>query len=127
MSTGCVLRSIRLPHGSNANARFQSFFMLTTTQSLLLASAISAWVKVPTLVAGSPWAGPQAYSRTSGRHPRRAYRVLPAASVSFSITWSRLKLAGFCRGGNSLKLASQLATYACAGTSRKTRSILHIG
>jgi hypothetical protein len=40
----------------------------------------------------------------------RAYCVLPAASVSFCITWSRLKLAGFCRGGNALKLASQLAT-----------------
>ena len=31
------------------------------------------------------------------------------------MTRSRLKLPGFWRGGNSLKLCSQLATYAPAG------------
>ena len=37
---------------------FQSFFMLTTAQPSLVASSISAWVKVPTCVSGSPPAGP---------------------------------------------------------------------
>ena len=32
--------------------------------------------------------------------------------VSFWITWSREKLAGFCRGGNSLKLESHCPTNA---------------
>ena len=41
---------------------------------------------------------------------RARYRLAPDASVIFCITWSRLKLAGFCRGGKSLKLASQVAT-----------------
>jgi hypothetical protein len=31
------------------------------------------------------------------------YRLAPDASMIFCITWSRLKLAGFCRGGNSLR------------------------
>jgi hypothetical protein len=45
-------------HGSNEKIRFQSSFMLITTQPLFLASSYSAGVKVPTLVLGSPWAGP---------------------------------------------------------------------
>jgi hypothetical protein len=45
-------------HGSNAKMRFQSFFMLMTTQPHCFASSYSACVKVPTLVSGSPWAGP---------------------------------------------------------------------
>ena len=43
---------------SNAKMRFQSFFMLITVQPFFLASSYSAWVKVPTLVSGSPSAGP---------------------------------------------------------------------
>jgi len=40
------------------------------------------------------------------------------ASVIFSITWSRLKLAAFWRGGKSLKVARNSPTKAWAGTSR---------
>src|SRR5262245_6705651 len=43
---------------SKAKIRFQSFFMLMTTQPCLFALSYNAWVKVPTLVAGNPWAGP---------------------------------------------------------------------
>jgi hypothetical protein len=43
---------------SNPKTRFQSFFMLMTTQSCFVASSYNAWVKVPTLVSGSPCAGP---------------------------------------------------------------------
>ncbi len=43
---------------SNANMRFQSFFMLMTVQPCFFASSYSAWVKAPTLVSGSPKAGP---------------------------------------------------------------------
>ena len=38
---------------------------------------------------------------------------------SFSITRSRLKLAGFCRTGNAANVWSFSATKACAGTNRK--------
>src|SRR5215469_11208664 len=48
---------------SKAKMRFQSFFMLMTVQPFFVASSYNAWVKVPTLVSGSPWAGPYAYSR----------------------------------------------------------------
>ena len=44
----------------------------------------------------------------------------------FCITSSRLKLAGFCRIGNSLKLASHCPTTACDGTMRNARSIIHL-
>jgi hypothetical protein len=43
---------------SNAKTRFQSFFMLMTTQPCFVASSYNAWVKLPILVAGSPSAGP---------------------------------------------------------------------
>jgi hypothetical protein len=43
---------------SKVKTRFQSFFMLMTTQPCFVASSYKAWVKVPTLVAGSPSAGP---------------------------------------------------------------------
>ena len=42
----------------------------------------------------------------------------PEAAVICAITWSSEKLAGFMRGGNSLKLVSHRATKVCAGTSR---------
>jgi hypothetical protein len=48
---------------------------------------------------------------------RRRY-LEPAAEAIAAITWSSEKLAGFMRGGNSLKLVSHLATKACAGTRR---------
>jgi hypothetical protein len=38
--------------------RFQSFFMLMTTQPCFAASSYRAWVKAPTLLSGSPCAGP---------------------------------------------------------------------
>jgi hypothetical protein len=43
---------------SNAKMRFQSFFILITTQPCCFASSYNAWVKAPTLVSGSPAAGP---------------------------------------------------------------------
>src|SRR5262249_58579790 len=46
-----------------------------------------------------------------GRVSWHAYRELPAASVSFCITWSRLKLAGFCLGGGAREQAAQFASY----------------
>jgi hypothetical protein len=39
----------------------------------------------------------------------------------FRITSSRLKLAGFWRGGKSLKLANHLAANVCIGTMRNDR------
>ena len=45
-----------------------------------------------------------------------------SALVSFSITWLRLKLPGFWRGGNSLKLCIHSPTYMAAGPTRKARS-----
>jgi hypothetical protein len=39
-------------------------------------------------------------------------------SIIFSTTWSRLKLADFCLGGNSLNVPRNSATRAWAGTSR---------
>jgi len=45
-------------HFSNAKIRFQSSFMLITTQPFFFASSYRACVKVPTLLSGSPRAGP---------------------------------------------------------------------
>src|SRR5215510_2107402 len=45
---------------------------------------------------------------------------------NFRITSSRLKLAGLCRIGNSLKLDSHCATTACDGTTTKARSAIHL-
>ncbi len=47
-----------LAHFSHAKIRFQSFFMLITNQLFDLASSYNACVNVPTLVSGSPIAGP---------------------------------------------------------------------
>jgi hypothetical protein len=43
---------------SKGKMRFQSFFMLITTQAFFVASVRSASENVPTLVFGSPAAGP---------------------------------------------------------------------
>src|SRR5262249_48509910 len=67
------------------------------------------------LVDGHSFAGSKTRREASASHLPRG------PSSSFFITSSMLKLAGFCRGGNSLKLEIHLATYACAGTSRKAR------
>ncbi len=53
---------------------------------------------------------------------RRLRRPHSVGGVSFSITWSRLKLAAFWRGGYSWNVARNLPTYACAGTMKKTWS-----
>src|SRR5216684_2867646 len=45
-------------HCSNAKMRFQSAFMLMIVQPPFFASSYRTWVKVPTLVMGSPSAGP---------------------------------------------------------------------
>src|SRR5262249_7735736 len=39
-------------YSSNANTRFQSFFMLMTVHPRFFASSYSAWVKMPTRVSG---------------------------------------------------------------------------
>jgi hypothetical protein len=49
---------ILCPVYSNEKMRFQSFFMLITVQARDFASSMSAWVNVPTLLSGSPPAGP---------------------------------------------------------------------
>ena len=46
--------------------------------------------------------------------------VMPC--VSFSITWSTVKLAAFIRGGNSWNVARNCPTRCCAGTIKNTRS-----
>jgi hypothetical protein len=46
---------------------------------------------------------------------------LDPAFSSFAITASRLKLAGFCRTGNSLKLCSHCAASTCIGTCPEAR------
>ena len=43
---------------SPAKRVFQSFFMLITVQPSAFAVSVSAWLKVPTGVSGSPPAGP---------------------------------------------------------------------
>ena len=48
-------------------------------------------------------------SATPRSFPGGRYCAPPGALI-FSITWSRLKLAAFCRGGNSLKVARNSAT-----------------
>src|SRR5215468_3214684 len=45
-------------HSANEKICFQSFFMLITVQPFFFASSYRACVKVPTLVFGSPCAGP---------------------------------------------------------------------
>ena len=45
---------------------------------------------------------------------------------AFSSAWSMLKLAGFCRGGNSSNVLRNSPTIACAGTSRNARSAIHL-
>src|SRR5262245_54601091 len=52
------------------------------------------------------------------------YLPLVCAFWSVSSTLSRLKLPTFWLGGNSLNVPRNCATYSCAGTSRKVRSIL---
>ncbi len=47
--------------------------------------------------------------REGAQAARERERYWPLLAVSDSITRSRLKLPGFCRGGNSWKLWSQLA------------------
>ena len=59
------------------------------------------------------------YVDAPGLPPRQS---LPG--FSSSSTRSSEKLPTSCRGGNSLKVARNWATKACAGTRRKTRSIL---
>ena len=56
---------------------------------------------------------------------RRSRSYFVEGADSFVMTSSRLKLAGFCRTGNSWKLASQRAASACIGTWTKARFIIH--
>ena len=56
------------------------------------------------------------------RQDTAAFTAAYAACASFSTTWSMLKLAAFCRGGNSLSVSRNCATSACAGTRTKAWS-----
>jgi hypothetical protein len=58
--------------------------------------------------------------RAAGQH-RRAHLFGFAADVIFSIASLTVKLAVLARGGNSLKLASRLATKLCAGIRMNVR------
>ena len=42
----------------------------------------------------------------------------PPGFFNVSMIWSTLKLDGVCRGGNSLNVAMNCATTACAGTAK---------
>jgi hypothetical protein len=46
---------------------------------------------------------------------------LPCGFCSCSMIWSTLKLDGFCRTGNSLKVATNCATSPCTGTTMNAR------
>ena len=46
------------------------------------------------------------------------YRPVVMAASSFSRTWSTVKLAAFCRGGNSWNVARNCAISACAAMHR---------
>jgi argininosuccinate synthase len=52
-------------------------------------------------------------------------RLAPEVAVTASMTRSRLKLPGFCRGGNSRKLCSHSPTYAPAGAIMNMCSRYH--
>jgi hypothetical protein len=60
---------------SNPKIRFQSFFMLITIQPSFFASSYRSWVKVPTLVSGSPYAYSRLASSRSFQHLAVAGRV----------------------------------------------------
>src|SRR5262249_30053633 len=60
-------------------------------------------------------------SRHFRRPPRFCSHYWPCARSICAKTSSTLKLEGFCRGGKSLKVATNCATNACAGTSRNAR------
>jgi len=78
---------------SNAKIRFQSFFMLMTIQPCFFASSWSAWVKDPTLVSGSPCAGPYAYSRFASSCRTSIDRRAPSPAFTYSsICWSPVEL-----------------------------------
>jgi hypothetical protein len=64
----------------------------------------------------------QALRATEARAHRRADRVdmTYGCGMNASMTCAKLKLAGFWRIGNSLKLSSHFAATAWTGTSRKT-------
>ncbi len=64
--------------------------------------------------------------RHTGKRRRSSPPYLFPALSSFSMISSRLKLAGFCRGGNSLKLASHFAANCCIGTWMNARSAIHL-
>ena len=59
---------------------------------------------------------------TFGRIGQSRPGPFAAASMIFSTTASTLKLADFCRGGNSLNVDSHLATTAFAWRSMKSRA-----
>jgi hypothetical protein len=53
-----------------------------------------------------------------GRTAPRGFQDAPSGAEIFSIALPTVKLAAFCRGGNSLKVSSSLATKGCAGRIR---------
>ena len=64
--------------------------------------------------------------RTLGNRTRTRDSHAALGAVIRCITSSRLKLDGFWRGGNSLKLDNHCATSAWAGTITNIRSAIHL-
>jgi hypothetical protein len=79
----------------------------------------------PPLRARQCWQLSAPWTATHFGPPPVAPASFASASVACSITLSMLKLDGFCRGGNSLKLFTNSPTIACAGTSVNIRSAFH--
>src|SRR6476620_11308082 len=58
--------------------------------------------------------------------PERAYLLIAALAASiFAFTASRLKLAPFCIGGNSMAVMASFATSCCTNTKRQNSYLNH--
>jgi hypothetical protein len=64
--------------------------------------------------------------RTYFTPPPTAFDIAASCCRALSSASSMLKLAGFCLGGNSLKVLRNSPTVAWAGTSRNVRSAIHL-
>ena len=91
----------------------------------LPASSDYGSASTPAETASAPGTGGNAQQLIAGRDIpagviRNGVQLPPpmqtvASSICF-MTWSMLKLDGFCRGGNSLKVSMNFATRSCVGT-----------
>src|SRR5271170_2543366 len=86
------LGSASSAHFSKAKMCFQSFFILMTVQPCFFAMSYISWLKVPTLVSGSPCAGPYAYSRVASSCITTTDNLAPVPAFTYSnICWSSLE------------------------------------